>query len=226
MRLRKQKEVAKENEFYVDLLQKALPQEASVTSPSSSPQISNNTGETTIISNGVNHHGSSNHHHPVNKKSTISSTEKSLEKSLAVVSQTSNSPNGKLITEYDAKKPTQNGIDKHELQYMEHQIIKRISSVNDFDEEESTEEHNKTSFKSITASISAAKNSSSTQASPSISTLPVTKWNHASNHLNSLTSPASIGSPNVALTNVGSNKKAKNMVANILNPQKDEHVTR
>lgn len=205
MRLRKQKEVAKENEFYVELLQKALPQE--VTQPTPSPISSPETTEP--ISNGVGHLATTNHHH--NKKSTLTVSE---QKALAVVSQTSNSPvNGKLNTEYDVKKPSQNGsIDKMELQYMEHQIIKRISSVNDFDEDE-TDEHK--TFKSITASLNKGSCLTPTTqtTSPSISTLPVTKWNHTSNHLNSncLNAPAPVGGSTVTLASVAANKKAKKL---------------
>ncbi|RWS25876.1 macoilin-like isoform X1 [Leptotrombidium deliense] len=209
MRLRKQKEVAKENEFYIELLQKALPQEST-----SSVVCATETKET-VISNG---HTAPNHNHNhINKKAN--------DKSLAIISVNSNSI--KLNTEYDAKKLTQNGIDKHELQYMEHQIIKRISSVNDFDEDNENGECNnhKNTFKSISMSLSSSKTTSQTPNSTPVSTSPQpTKWNHTtSNHVNScLTNSITGGS----ITNNSSNKKTKNMVANNLTPPKDDHILR
>ncbi|CAG2173769.1 unnamed protein product, partial [Oppiella nova] len=122
MRLRKQKEVAKENEFYVELLQKALPQE--VPAPPPAPSLPPDTELMQTSANGVNH-CAPNHQ----KKSSISST--NSDKSLII----SNGSANKLICDYDSstKKSIPNGIDRHELQYMEHQIIKKISSLNHFD---------------------------------------------------------------------------------------------
>jgi len=99
MRLRKQKEVAKENEFYLELLQKALPQESP---PPPAPSLP---VDTELVSNGVNHCGP-NHQ----KKSSISST--NSDKSLVI---TNGHTANKLICEYDSsnKKPIANGIDRY-----------------------------------------------------------------------------------------------------------------
>ncbi|CAG2173448.1 unnamed protein product, partial [Oppiella nova] len=100
MRLRKQKEVAKENEFYVELLQKALPQE--VPAPPPAPSLPPDTELMQTSANGVNH-CAPNHQ----KKSSISST--NSDKSLII----SNGSANKLICDYDSstKKSIPNGID-------------------------------------------------------------------------------------------------------------------
>ncbi|RWS02794.1 Macoilin-1-like protein, partial [Dinothrombium tinctorium] len=212
MRLRKQKEVAKENEFYIELLQKALPQESTPTTPVTN---AGETKETTVISNG--HIAPNHNHNHINKKAN--------DKSLALITVNSNS-NVKLNSEYDAKKLTQNGIDKHELQYMEHQIIKRISSVNDFDENNDNGECNnhKNTFKSISISLSSSKGTPQTPPNTSVSASPQSKWNHtASNHVNSNCITNSIAGGSI---NNSASKKTKNMVTNNLAPPKDEHILR
>lgn len=180
MRLRRQKEVAKENEFYVELLQQALPKEAVVQPPppapclveslTTQPALLANGSSTQIMANGQNHHqnGITNS----GKKQAAASPTRSEEngKQIAVLghsnhhhSSVTSGSNSKLIRdEYDAKKnSTQNGIDKHELQYMEHQIIKKMSSVNDFDEESQVvDSSHKNSFKSITASLTSVVSNS------------------------------------------------------------------
>lgn len=236
MRLRRQKEVAKENEFYAEILQQALPQESVVPPPPPAPCLGDQSPP--ILANGnVSHqlvNGTANGKKPV----LVTPHKEETSKALAVVAQDREKtlPSPRLITEYDAKKTTQNGIDKHELQYMEHQIIKKISSVNDFDEENEVDDSShKTSFKSITASLSASKTNASLsnpQAPASISTSsPSPKWNH--NHSNQVNSNCLAGSAvvsnatvNSALTNSSAPAKnrTKNLVTNNLTPQKDENT--
>ena len=256
MRLRKQKEVAKENEFYLELLQKALPQEAPPPPPAPSLPP-----ETELIQNGVNHCGP-NHQ----KKSSVSST--TSDKSLIISNGHSNH---KLICEYESnKKQVPNGIDRydltcaescpvltptrlyrrHELQYMEHQIIKKISSLNDFDDDEVEDivEHNnaanKTHLKNVTTALTQSKGSNLAN----LGVTPVTvgqvsqqasnnnKWTHNNtnhtNHINSVNvaanhcPTATNSSNNVSNTNTKGAKTAKNIVANNLSPTKDEHLLR
>jgi hypothetical protein len=233
MRLRKQKEVAKENEFYLELLQKALPQESP---PPPAPSLP---VDSELVTNGVNHCGP-NHQ----KKSSISST--NSDKSLVI----SNSHTGsKLICEYESsnKKPIANGIDRHELQYMEHQIIKKISSINDFDNDDDLEdivEHNNTTNKTHMKNISSLTTSGKGTILTNLSVSPSSavsqtqssnnnKWTHNnSNHINTncvssntCSTPANT-SNNVSNSTANTAKKAKNIVANNLAPIKDDHVLR
>jgi len=188
LKLRKQREVAKENEFFIELLQQSLPQESCSISSSTA-------GDVKVISNGLGHH-SSNHQISLNKKSSLNSSERS-----SILNQTSHF--SKLKYEYDHKKLNSNGIDKHELQHMEHQIMKRISTVNDFEDDC----NHKNSFKNLSTSISNKPTS------------------HSSNHVasNCLMNANSISS---SVSTNSTNKKTKNILANNLNSQKDEHTLR
>ncbi|CAG2107420.1 unnamed protein product [Medioppia subpectinata] len=222
MRLRKQKEVAKENEFYLELIQKALPQESPPPPAPSLPQDSE-----LIQTNGVNHCGP-NHQ----KKSSISST--NSDKSLIL----SNGSANKLICEYESsnKKSISNGIDRHELQYMEHQIIKKISSLNHFDNDDNVEdivEHNnttnKTHMKNMTALTQSPKGTHITNLSVS-SAPPVSQSHQTSNNNNNQCTSNTSSSNNISNTTTNntsnSTKKAKNIVANNLSPVKDDHSLR
>ena len=107
MRLRKQKEVAKENEFYLELLQKALPQEAP---PPPAPSLPVDTE--IIHQNGVNHCGP-NHQ----KKSSISST--NSDKSLVITNREKETTNKINICEYESnKKSIPNGIDRSDITFL------------------------------------------------------------------------------------------------------------
>lgn len=200
MRLKKQKEVAKENEFYIELLQKALPQETVPPPAPSLPEPEKTAAA--VITNGVavNHINSSAHqNHNLRKQDKLM--------------------NGKG-NEYDAKKEkVANGIDKHELQYMEHQIIKRTSSINDYSEDDDEDESsNKTSFKSMSLSTTSNRVSSTANSNG--------KWNSSnSNHVNSLNIGNLPGSVNVT-NSTNATKKTKNIVANNLSTVKDEHLLR
>ena len=131
---------------------------------------------------------------------------------------------------------------------MEHQIIKKISSLNDFDNDNDVEdivEHNntanKTHIKNITSSLTHSKGSNLsnlgvsavTPVSQSHQTSNNNKWTHNNtNHINSVNmssnqcSPPDNTSNNVSNSSSNSTKKAKNIVANNLSAIKDEHLLR
>ncbi|KAI1294976.1 Macoilin [Halotydeus destructor] len=185
MRLRKQKEIAKENSFYVELLEQALPQQEAVaplpacpssepvSTSSSSPSSAVATVNSSVLANGKSTHSLSNGHtNGVIKKSspTVSShvREADSKHDKALVIRENGTGNSKLISsEYDAKKNSHNGIDKNELQYMEHHIMKK--TVNDFIEDnEVMDSNHKNSYKSITACLASSKGTgNSTQNSNS-----------------------------------------------------------
>lgn len=219
MGLRKQKEVAKENEFYFELLQQALPQE-------SSPQIQANGSElapvtaTAVLTNGVSHTALNQNSHPHN-----SSNKKPISNSRdRVVGSTNHTSNTKLNSEYDVKKCTHNGIDKQELQYMEHLASKRSSNSTE-SEAANDDSSAKDSSKNSTPLSSSKSPSSNTQASLSISTS--NKWNHSSNSTVSSyptnTNPLPSGNGHVGNA---SGKKTKNLLANNVSTHKDDHVLR
>ncbi|XP_015792345.1 macoilin isoform X1 [Tetranychus urticae] len=214
MRLRKQSEVAKENEFYFELLQKALPQETCAT---------NLTDNTSVISNCVPLPLALNHnHHSLNNKKAISGS--SNEKTPTVSHNSSNI--SKLNNEYDSKKSYANGIDKQELQFMENPINKKPLSEYENDSNISDCNHEE-SFKNLTSSLSPNKSTEKlTNSMASISLSSSNKLNHSSNHVTSSNSNAnSLPFGNVQSLNI-SNKKTKNNLANNLTSQKDELVIR
>ena len=239
MRLRKQKEVAKENEFYMEMIQKALPQ-PEVPPPPVPPATIPSENQ---IQNGIHHMNQTNNHnnnHSTNKKTSINTNNEKAQ------------VNGKLImnSDYEPAKKFSNGtIDKHELQYMEHQIIKKIASLNDYDvdvnDEDVIVEHKISSptnhFRNISSSssISSSSNSSlnktntnSHSVSPSSQqNQQSNKWNHVNNISNSCSTPTTTGTttPTTTTNNQVTNTrggKAKNNVPNNLTPIKDDHIAR
>lgn len=137
---------------------------------------------------------------------------------------------------------------------MEHQIIKKISSLNDFDDDNEVEdivEHNnaanKTHMKNMTTALSQSKGSNLANLGPAqVSAVSQAsnnnKWTHNNtNHINSVNVSANhCSTPTNSSNNVSSNtntntntntstkgtKTAKNIVANNLSPTKDEHLLR
>jgi hypothetical protein len=131
---------------------------------------------------------------------------------------------------------------------MEHQIIKKISSINDFDNDDDLEdivEHNnttnKTHMKNISSSLATSGKGTiltNLSVSPSSAVSQTqssnnNKWTHNnSNHINTncvssntCSTPANT-SINVSNSTPNSAKKTKNIVANNLAPIKDDHVLR
>lgn len=243
MRLRKQREVAKENEFFVDLLQQALPKEClQLTQPVTPPidnQIAAAATVSAVVANG--HHNHHLHHQllPVSSQNPASQSSPAASQNGAVSCRkptalphsngsvsgpvSSSSPQKqeqqqqltqsiKCNSEYDAKKT---GTEKQELhfekEYMEQQIIspKKVSNVNDYDEEADFDSgSHKNSFKStITASL--ANGSAATSASNSLSTscTPASKWAATTNQsnviLNSSSATASSGNKKRSDKNLG-----------------------
>lgn len=215
MRLRKQKEVAKENEFYMQLLHQALPAETPSIAGTCSPEKEKASKVTEeIISNGVAHCGSNQSHgrksicsgHPNSGNNSHNSTS-----NLPSLPSATNSVTYTELDVRDVKKHNCNNspiIDKHDYQYMETQLAKQTNSVNDFDESDESCEREK-SFKSgvMLCSTPATRGTSN-------------RWNHN----NSV-------KDNLSTQHVGSSKKNRNnsskeMTANNLNSQKDEHTYR
>ncbi|XP_053201891.1 macoilin-like isoform X2 [Panonychus citri] len=224
MRIRKQSEVTKENEFYFELLQKALPQE--ICTP-------NSTDNTSVISNSVPLPLALNHnHHSLNNKKANSGNN---EKTPTVSHQPPNLV--KLNNEYESKKNYTNGIDKQELQFMEHSINNK-KQLGDYENDSNIGEYNhENSFKTITSTTppsstsSLSSNKSADKLTNSMASITLSssnKLNHSSNHVtsnNCTTNANSLPFGNVQSLNI-SNKKTKNNLANNLTSQKDELVIR
>ena len=254
MRLRKQREVAKENEFFVDLLHQALPKEClQITPQPVTPPLDNQiaVAAAPLLANGHHPHHqlpvpvSPQNAHPAPLTQSPSAASQngvqngglSCRKSSAlphsngsVSSPVSSAPPQKqeqltqsirCNSEYDAKKT---GTEKQELhfekEYMEQQIItpKKVSNVNDYDEEADFESgSHKNSFKScITASLSSGSAAPSAGNSLPSSCSPATKWtatNQSNVILNSSSSAAS-----------SSNKKRSDKNLGIANNLKESPV--
>jgi len=123
MRVRKQKDVQKENDFYTHLLQQALPSEQhntekqkATTAASSVTTITSNKSQEEVISNGIT---------PTNKKSGRVSTSESLETK-------------------DCKNKN-NHIEDYE--FIEQSLPKRSNNVNDFEEENFVNDQQTKTFK-------------------------------------------------------------------------------
>ncbi|XP_076372708.1 macoilin isoform X2 [Tachypleus tridentatus] len=199
MKLRKQKEVAKENKFYIQLLQEALPAEApSLMSGSTSDKVSKNEEE--VISNGVGHCSLSQ---TSGKKSSVNggSPWKEISSGGSVHSHVPNAISRySELDPHDVKKHNNNSdiIEKHEYQYMETHLSKRDNNVNDFDESDESCERDKTSK---TSSLTISSRNS--------------KW-AAPNHVT-----------NVNITSSGGRKKnnsSRELSSSVLNSAKDEHT--
>lgn len=244
MRLRKQREVARENEFYMELLHQALPKECLTPSLPPPPAPSLPIDQSTVVSNGStltthllpngNHHqsnGTTIHCRKPSSSSTTAICNNGLDVKPVPITNGSVSTNGvsnspKLNkSEYDdAKKNALQtvNVDKHELQYLEHPIIKTsVSSVNDFDDSDASS--GKNSFKNpITTSLSLMSPKGSSYANPqTISTSTPSKWSQSSCNLNSPTVTNGTNSSNM---NGSSKKHNKNMVTNNLATPKDDLI--
>lgn len=226
MRLRKQKEITKENEFYFKLLNQALPQEYcssnNTNSITSAETIvsSNITNSSNIVSNGISHAALTHSHSTSSNSKKISSNR---DKTVVPVNHANNSQN-KLNSKYDAKKCTQEGLDKQEIHYMEHQITKRNSSnLCDSEDVANNDIHLKDLCRNST--ISSNNKSISPQASILISS-PSSKWNHSLNHITpNCTHINSLPTGNGQPSNL-TNKKTKNILANNVSSLKDDYVSR
>lgn len=217
MRLRKQKDVAKENEFYMKLLQQALPAEA----PSIASVCSQDKEKTSkveeVISNG---HCVTANHNSHSRKSICSSNNISnsinSQNSLTLAAVSSMDPKTVSYSELDARESRKHcnnntaiSVDKHDYQYMETQLIKQTNSVNDFDDSDESCEREKAIFKSNGIVCLTTTGSSQGRG----------KWSHNSVKDNLSTT-----------THTGSSKKNRNsskeITTNNLNPQKDDHTYR
>lgn len=251
MRLRKQKEVARENEFYMELLHQALPKECltpSLPAPPPAPSLpieqssvaSNGSSLTTHLLPNGNHHnhqsnGSNVHCRKPSSTNAIFNIQEPVKPVQPITNGSVSVTNGTASispklnkSEYDDAK--KNGlqtayVDKHELQYLEHPIIKNVvSSINDYDDSEPSS--GKNSFKNpITTSLSliSPKVGSSHTNPQTISTSTPTKWSQSACNLNS---PTVINGTNTSNMNGSSKKHNKNMVTNNLATPKDEFVLR
>lgn len=209
MRLRKQKEVAKQNEFYANLLLKALPCDSSLSHTNlkenilSESQLTN----TTTLSNSVN------------KKSNSANNEKGLTLFF-------NQPNHgtKINAACETKVLNANNFNKKDLQLMEHHIIKKISIVNDFEENCQLADC-KNSFKTFSNTLSSKPSCSINSAASAFSNTHANKWNLSPNHVSSnCFFNSNSCSP---VQEAGSaNKKTKNILSNNLNSSKDDTVLR
>lgn len=261
MRLRKQREVAKENEFFVDLLHQALPKEC-VQLPAPQPAVAaappvalenHMSSPVVVTANGHHPHHQLPAAHNATPQTTSPNGVTSNGSSLTCRKSSSHSPhtNGSLPipvtaclqqqkqqpspqspqqqsqqpisqstrcnSEYDAKKT---GNEKQELhfekEYMEQQIIspKKVSNVNDFDEEADFESgSHKNSFKnciSLTTSATVPPAGSS-----SLSATPASKWSAVGNQSNVITLNSSAASSN------NSHKKRSDKSLGIANNLKD-----
>ena len=231
MRLRKQREVARENEFYMELLHQALPKECLTPSLPPPPAPSLPIDQSSVVSNGstlTTHLLPNGNHHlsngtSVHCRKTSSSTAICNNQDMKPVLTTngsitsngvSNSPKLNKSEYDDAKKNALQAVnvDKHELQYLEHPIIKTtVSSVNDFDDSDPSS--GKNSFKNpITASLSLMSPKGPSHTNPqTISTSTPSKWSQSSCNLNSPTVANGTNSSNI---NGSSKKHNKNMVTN------------
>ncbi|KAJ9575398.1 hypothetical protein L9F63_025651, partial [Diploptera punctata] len=159
MRQRKQKDVSKENEFYMQLLQQALPleqqqiqqplpQQQQQTCHNTSPEKSRGGASSAEvgISNGVAHHIA-----PAPQTSTTKNNHrKSLDKG---EKEKSAEAENKSSSEKAAKYSHTNGTIHTELEFIE-----RLGSVNDFDENEVEKD------KSVKGSVQPLKSNSSNSA--------------------------------------------------------------
>lgn len=219
MRLRKQKEVAKENELYFELLHQALPQEScspnnTITTETAVLSNSIANSSTSTVANGVSHTALNHSNSATNScKKVLNNRDKA-----AIPANHANNTQNKMSSKYDAKKCTQNGIDSQEIPYMEHQISKRNRS-NSCDSRDliSSETYSKDSCKNLTIS---SNKSISSQTSITISSS--SKWNHVTpNCINISPSPTGNGQPSNFTI-----KKTKSILANNVSPLKDNHVAR
>ncbi|XP_054714333.1 macoilin-1-like isoform X2 [Uloborus diversus] len=211
MRLRKQKEVAKENEFYIQLLQQALPPEApSIANLCSQDKEKASKSTEEVISNG--HCVTANHGHGrksiCSGSSVSNSTNLNNQNSLTPAIAESKSSSYSELDSRESRKHNAIPMDKHDYQYMETQIVKQTNSVNhDFDDSDESCEREKAIFKSngvacLTTSLSQTRG----------------KWNPNSvkDNLTSLHTSNSKRSRN----------SSKEISANSLNSQKDDHTYR
>ncbi|XP_055944736.1 macoilin-1-like isoform X1 [Argiope bruennichi] len=154
MRLRKQKEVAKENEFYMQLLQQALPAEAPSIAVCSQEKEKASKVTEEVISNG--HCVTANHGH--GRKSICSgnninnSNSTNSQNSLTTLSA-ANGVDSKTssYSELDSRESRKHNnssvvMDKQDYQYMETQLTKQ--TVNDYDDSDESCEREKPTFKS------------------------------------------------------------------------------
>lgn len=142
LRQRKQREVAKENEFYMQLLQQALPLEQaqiSVTHTTSPEKSKGGTEKETVTSNGVVHSSTNQN------SSTKNNHRKSLDKGDR--DKVSSEPDHKTINH---KSFSHTNGDIH----TEIQFIERVGSVNDFHENEADKD------KSVKGSFTQLKSNS------------------------------------------------------------------
>ncbi|XP_076307627.1 macoilin-like isoform X3 [Tachypleus tridentatus] len=198
LKLRKQKEVAKENTFYIQLLQQALPAE-----PSSLTSEKGSKNDEEVISNGVGHCSLSQTN---GKNSNINGTPPG--KGVIGVGSI-HCHNSSAINRYseldphDVKKHNNNPsvIEKHEYQYMETHLSKRVNNVNHFDENDESCEQDKISK---TSSLTIASRNS--------------KW----------VVQSSVSNINISSSGNGRKKNITNreLTSNILNIAKDEHTVR
>ncbi|XP_023223077.1 macoilin-1-like isoform X2 [Centruroides sculpturatus] len=221
MRLRKQKEVAKENEFYIQLLQLALPAESpSITLVNSSEKEKGSKTNEEVISNGINHCNSNQSHA---KKSTSGGSLPNTGGGKLVnqnqVTVTSSATINSTYSEVDMRDFRKHNnashiIDRHEYQYMEHHLIKQQASVNTYEDSDESCEQEKTSFKVNDIAIC---------SSPSARGSSSNKWDH-----HSQTNSVKDNLTNQQTSNSRRNRSnsSKEMTANNLNAQKDEHTLR
>ncbi|XP_042905580.1 macoilin-1 isoform X2 [Parasteatoda tepidariorum] len=215
MRLRKQKEVAKENEFYFQLIQQALPAEApSIASTCVQDKEKASKATEEIISNG--HCVTANHGH--GRKSICSgnniSNSSNSQNSLTTLSLT-NSVDSKIAsyTELDCRESRKHNtnstaVDKHDYQYMETQLIK--TSVNDFDESDESCEREKGTLKSNGVACFVTTGSSQSRG----------KLNHNSVKDNLSTTTLHMGNSKK------SRNSSKEIIANNCSSPKDDHTYR
>lgn len=219
MRLRKQKEVAKENEFYMQLIQQALPAEApSIASVCVTDKEKASKVTEEVISNG--HCVTANHGH--NRKSicnsnSINNTNSSnSQNSVTSLSSLSNAEIKSLsYSELDSKDSRKHNsstavvVDKHDYQYMEAQLTKQTNSVNDFDDSDESCERDKQVFKSNGVACFVTTGSSQGRG----------KWSHSSVKDNLSTS-----------LHTGNSKRNRNsskeITTNNYSSQKDDHTFR
>lgn len=137
LRLRKQKEVCKENEFYMQLLQQALPNESSNSTTTNPPDKATIKVSEEIVANGVAVH---------EKLSNNDSSGRNLV--MALQNVLFNNPSLSEFSLQDVKKHVScHTIDKPEYEYIESHVMPRSTSINDYDENEENYKRDKTSFK-------------------------------------------------------------------------------
>ncbi|GIX66536.1 hypothetical protein CEXT_19901 [Caerostris extrusa] len=231
MRLRKQKEVAKENEFYFQLLQQALPAEApSIASVCSQEKeksydvqckfnlnecVKNSSKVTEeVISNG--HCVTANHGHgrkSICSGNNISNSNSTNSQNSVTTLSPANSIDSKSssYSELDSRESRKHNssvvVDKQDYQYMETQLTKQ--TVNDFDDSDESCEREKPTFRSNGVVCHATTGSSQGRG----------KWNHNSVKDNLSTS-----------LHTGNSRKNRNSVKEVttsnFSSQKDDHTYR